>query len=248
MRYEVVLKKNIFNTFLEKIFDFPLWIKQVIYLKLAEEMRNNYCEDFLQIHKDDIFSTFIPTLTFKGETELKERKCGLDNNTYNFLDYCSNGYNILEISINTFLSMEETAKYYEFCLEQNFVKAPESQEIQAMAGYIAGKLRLGEYLNQKKFITDEQLLNAINIKKSNPQKMFGNILIELGYITDKDLKALLILKQEAQRRFILDYNTVPKSQIQYMTQNQQYEDEINTLKNENIELKRKMRQLTKIIK
>lgn len=72
------MKKNIFEMFLNKVLNVPFWIKQVMYLKLAEEMQGKSCEDFLREHKDDIFSTFVPTLTFKGKTELAEHRCGLD--------------------------------------------------------------------------------------------------------------------------------------------------------------------------
>ena len=110
------MRKNIFFFFLEKVLNIPLWIKQVIYLKLAKEMQDYNCEDFLRNHKQDIFSAFVPTLTFKGKTELMEHKCGLDNNIYNFLQGCANEYSMIEISVNTFLSMEEVAKYYEIKL------------------------------------------------------------------------------------------------------------------------------------
>ena len=79
---------------------------------------------------------------------------------------------MLEISVNTFLSMEEVAKYYELCLEQNFIKVPESKEIHAMAGYIAGKFRTGEYFKQKgvisknseKYLSSSALLRKMILK------------------------------------------------------------------------------------
>ena len=116
------MKKNIFELFLNKVFNVPFWVKQVMYIKLSDEMQDKACENFLREKKDEIFSTFVPTITFKGKTELSERKYGLDNNIYNFLQCCLNEYSMLEISVNTFLSMEEIAKYYELCLEQNFIK------------------------------------------------------------------------------------------------------------------------------
>ena len=83
---------------------------------------------------------------------------------------------MLEISVNTFLSMEEIAKYYELCLEQNFIKKPESLEIHAMAGYIAGKFRTGEYFKQKGVINVDQLQQTILAHKAaqesgNPKRL-----------------------------------------------------------------------------
>lgn len=246
------MKKNILDLFLEKVLNVPLWIKQVIYLKLEREMIDMSCEDFLKNHPNDIFSTFVPTLTFKGKTELTERKCGLDNNIYNFLQGCANEYSMLEISVNTFLSMEEVAKYYELCLEQNFIKVPDSKEIHAMAGFIAGKFRIGEYFKQRGTLTVDQLQKAIlanrDAQESGNPKKFGQILIELGFVTEDDIKALVILKEEAKKRFILDYNTVPKPEATFTNDNQKYEEEIANLKDENLKLKRKMLQLLELVK
>lgn len=246
------MKKNIFDLFLDKVFNVPFWVKQVLYLKLSKEMQENYCKDFLDNNADNVFSTHIPTLTFKGRTELMERKCGLDNNIYNFLQACANEQSMLEISVNTFLSMEEVAKYYELCIEQNFIKTPDSLEIHAMGGFISGKFRTGEYFKQKGQITVDQLQQAILAQRdsiqSGNQKKFGAIMVELGFITEEDLKALMLLKEEAKKRFILDYNTVPNSQITYSNDNEKYEQEIQLLKEENLKLKRKMLQLVELVK
>lgn len=246
------MKKNIFDLFLEKILNVPLWIKQAIYLRLAKEMQEYDCEDFLRNNPNDTYCTFVPTLTFKGKTELMERKYGLDNNIYNFLQACSNEYSMLEISINTFLSMEEVSKYYELCLEQNFIKVPDSKEIHAMAGFIAGKFRIGEYFKQKGVLTVDQLQQAIlanrdAAEKGQPKK-FGEILVELGFVKESDMKAVLILKEEAQKRFILDYNTVPKPETTFTNDTQKFEEEIANLKDENTKLKRKLLQLLQLVK
>lgn len=246
------MKKNILDLFFEKILAVPFWIKQYMYLKLAKEMQDADYEDFLRNNPTDILATFVPTITFKGKTELMERSCGLDNNIYNFLQHCANEYNMLEIAVNSFLSMEEVAKYYELCLEQNFIKTPESKEIHAMAGFIAGKFRTGEYFKQKGVLTVDQLQQAILTQRdtiqSGQQKKFGEILISLGYLKEDDMRAVLMLKEEAKKRFILDYNTVPKPETSFSDDSQKYQEEINNLKDENLKLKRKLLQLLELVK
>ena len=242
------MRQNIFEIFLNKVFNVPLWIRHVMYLKLMDEMQNQHFEDFIRTHKDELFSTYVPTLTFIGKTELTDRKCGLDNNTYNFLQCCANEYSILEISINTFLSLEEVAKYYELCVEQNFIKKTESKEIIAMAGFISGKYRIGEYFKQRGTINVDQLQQAILADREQPDKKFGEILVQLGYISEEQLKAVVTLKEEAQKRFILDYNIVPQSGTEYKDTDKKYENEINLLKEENLKLKKKMLQLLELVK
>ena len=243
------MRNNIFTLFLNKVFAVPFWVKQVMFLKLQQEMRDYACEEFLRTHPtDDIFATHIPTITFKGKTELIERKCGLDSNIYNFLSCCEENFSILEISVNTFLSMEEVAKYSEFCLEQNFIKNPNSVEILSMAGFISGKFRTGEYFKQKGTITVDQLSEAINVYEKTTDKKFGEVLVALSFLTEDDLKAPLALKEEAKKRFILDHSTMPKSETAYTNDNQKYEDEISTLKEENQKLKQKLLQLLDLVK
>ena len=137
------MKKNIFNLFLNKLLEYPLWVKQVVYLRLFQNMRNNHCERYVITHSDKLFSTYVPTVTFVGKTEMWNKISGLDTNIYNFLNLCYEGYSILEISLNTFLSMEEVAKHCIFCIEQNYIEIPDSQEVFAMAGLLQENLRPG---------------------------------------------------------------------------------------------------------
>ena len=246
------MKKNLFELFLDKIMDVPLWIKQVLYIRLVREMRENYCETFLRMHPDDNFAVFVPTLTFNGQKELAEREHGLDANLYNFLQYCANGLGILEISVNMFLSMEEIAKYFVLCVEQSFIKRPESLEVNAMAGFIAGKFRVGEYFKQRGTLNVDQLQKALVQYDSQPdnekKKQFAEILIWLGYIKEEDVKSVLILKEEAQKRFILDYSAVPKGETAYVCESDKIDEEYTKLKEENLKLKRKLLQLLELVK
>ena len=83
--------------------------------------------------------------------------------------------------------------------EQNFIKNPNSPEIHAMAGYISGKFRIGEYFKQKGIIDIDQLRQAILKYEGSNDKKFGEILVELGYVSENDLKAILLLKEEARK-------------------------------------------------
>ena len=47
------------------------------------------------------------------------------------------------------------------------------------------------------------------------KQKLGQILIDLGLISKQQLDAILKIKEEAQKRFILDYNEVPKLYHEY---------------------------------
>ncbi len=236
------MRKNILNIFLDKLYGFPLWVKQVIFVKLKRDLEkhnfNTICENS--------FSMYCPTITFAGKTELTDKKCGFDSNIYNFLEYCENDFSMLDIALTNFWSMEEVAKYFEFCAEQKFVTMPDSKEISAMSGFIAGKFRIGEYFLHKGSINQEQLDKACETAK-NSDKKFASILADLGYISYNDAISALMLKEEAQTRFVLDYNITPKCEYA-ATPEQTANKEIEALKAENAQLKQKLSQLLGLIK
>ena len=247
-----ILVKNILELFLDKLFEFPLWVKQIIYLRLYRDLTLSLSEDFIQIKEENIFHLYVPILSFAGRTELDERKEGLDSTIYNFLENASEGFNILEMSMNHFWTMEEVAKCYIFCLEQNYVKMPDSQHIYAMAGFMAGQLRTGEYFKRIGKINVDQLEHTIvkqneYAAQNKPRKM-AEIMISLGFISEKDTSSLLIIKEEAKKRFILDASIIPK-EISAGVQNlKNYQTEIEKLTEQNKLLKTQLGKILELVK
>ncbi|ETO18367.1 hypothetical protein RFI_18907 [Reticulomyxa filosa] len=121
---------------------------------------------------------------------------------------------MIEIAMNNFWTMEEVAKYFMLCLEQDYVKQPESVFVYAMAGFMAGKFRTGEYFKRSGKIDVDQLERAIVKQKQtmneNKPKMIAEIMIEMGLVTEKDTASLLLIKDESKKRFILDASIVPE--------------------------------------
>ena len=213
-REDFILTKNILRIFLDKLLVFPLWVKQIIYLRLYQNLTTYLSEDFVELKEDAIFHLYIPVLTFLGRTELSEKKGGYDSNIYNFLSNVAEGLTVLEISMNNFWTMEEVAKYFILCLEQNYIKTPEVVHIEAMAGFMSGKFRTGEYFKRIGKIDVDQLEQVIikqseQIKTGNRTKI-AEIMISLGFITEKDTSSLLVIKEESKKRFILDSGIVPR--------------------------------------
>lgn len=246
------MKKNLFDLFLEKVMDLPLWVRQVVYVKLRGDMKSNFCDEFLDKNSSGMFSLFVPTITYNGKTELLERNAGLDTNIYNFLRMCSENYSILEISINLFLTMEEAAKHFMFCVEQEYIKSPKAPEVYAMAGFIAGKFKVGDYFRRNKTITISQWQDALDeqkkIDETGHHLKYAEVLVTLGYVKEDDVKSIFILKEEAQKRFILDYNLVPKIERTFSDDNEKNLAEIEKLKEENEVLKKKLVQLLQLVK
>lgn len=231
---------------------FPLWVKEIIYLRLYQNLSQYLSEDFINVEERDIFHLYVPILSFAGRTELAERKDGLDENIYNFLENVAASHNMLEISLNNFWTMEEVAKYFMLCLDQNYVKSPESNNIHAMAGYMSGKFRTGEYFKRVGKINVDQLENTIikqkeAVEKGNPIKI-AEIMIQLGYITEKDTSSLLVIKDEAKKRFILDPTIIPKEETGAIKDLKYYLDEIERLNQQNKLLRDQLNKILAFVK
>ena len=241
------MKKNILELFLDKLMGFPLWVKQIIYLRLHQNLALSLSEDFITMQEKDLFHLHVPILSFKGKTEFVERKGGYDSNIYTFLTNIDNGLNILEISMNNFWTMEEVAKCYISCLELDFLKPGATVLINAIAGFMSGKLRIGEYFKHIGKINVDQLEQIIIKQKEyksqgNPKKM-AEVMITLGFITEKDVHSLLILKEEAQKRFILDDSIVPAC-----ANDGNYKAQIEKLTEQNNKLKLQLKRILAFVK
>jgi hypothetical protein len=239
------------TTFLDKLLTFPLWVKQVIFLKLHEDMSNYLSEDFITVNENNIFHIYVPELSFLGEKELVDRKCGLDNNIYNFLGNVNAGLSVLEIAMNNFWTMEEVSKYFIFCLEQEYIKAPYSDMVHAMAGFMSGKFRTGEYFKRAGKININQLDKVVTKQKelraqgeTGESVKIAEIMIEMGLVSRKDTTSLLVIKEEAKKRFILDASIVPAEVASSNENVEKYKEEIKKLEEKNALLKD---QLTKVL-
>lgn len=239
------MKKNLFKLFTDKLLDYPLWVKQTVFRKLYFDMKENFCEKTVIENPEKIFALYEPLITFEGKNEFSKKQSGLDNNIYNFLKYCHENYNLLEISLNTFLSLEETSKLFMFCIDQNYIELPKNKEIYAIGGFLAGKFKTGEFFKSKGLIDENRLAEAIEFQKQS-QKPIGEILCDLDYINKEQIKNLFALKADAKKRFILDSEIYPKSELQ-ISEKEQFISEIKTLKKENEILKLRMKQLLQIV-
>jgi len=231
------LKKNICELFFNRVLDVPLWVKEVLYKKLSDSIGNS--------DNSELYQLYIPILTFSGKNELDEKKCGFDNNIYNFLKYCDKEMNILEIAVNAYLSIEEVSKFLIFCINQKFIEIPKSKKIMAMANYISGKCRIGEYFLQTGEISEEQLQNALNF--DNEEKT-GQKLVKFEYIPQKLMNYILQLKNDSQKRIVLDYNLLPKTEAVYTDNDKKYEEKICALKKENERLRHQMTKIHDLVR
>lgn len=234
------MKRNFLEKFLEKVADFPIWIKEILYFNLSKDIDPNNNLSY-------IFATFKPALSYKGKCELDYKKSNFDGNIYNILEYCDKNASISEIALNTYMSLEEIAGYFIFCVDEGYIQLPDNSQILNIAGLLAGKYKMGEYFLQDGSISEEQLDSAVE-QKTKEDKKFGQILVDMGLISQSQLDKILQIKDEAKKRFVLDHNEIPKIKEEYAKKTDEYEKRIEDLTKENEQLRKQLRQLLLLVK
>lgn len=69
-------QQPISELFLNNIDVLPLWVKQVLYLKTRDKLREELAEFSDVLLTDNLMQYYIPKLTFAGKTELETREKG----------------------------------------------------------------------------------------------------------------------------------------------------------------------------
>lgn len=252
---------KIFDTFLEKIAEFPFWVKEIIYIKLRDEFQNAYlAEAELNSPMEEIFQAYNPIITYKGKEELSERNFQEDEAVYRFLKFITEQSSIAEITLRNFWTLEKTAKIMVYCIQKEYIKKPSSLKIEALALYISGKIKTGEYFKRMGIISIDQLDTAIRKQKeleaSGKQVRFAEIMISLGYVTEQETKAAIFLKEECKSRFIFNTNILGKSSnaisvntaTEKTAKSEPNSSQLVLLRQEVYELQQKIRDIANIIK
>lgn len=258
-------KVNIFISFLEKIFKMPLWVKSALFLELKTNI-NKYLNDNEMaevIDKDELYQCQVLTLTYSGKKELSSRAGRHNPHLYRFLEGVSSGLSIMEITLNNYWSLEETAMANMDCIDSEYVTPPISTRAKSTLLYFANRIRIGEYLKRIGKINVDQLDLAIRKQKELSvagQKVgIASLMINLGYIKEEDSNFILFLKDESKRRFILNPEEIIKNELGNTPQlkepvsegntNRSKEDEalIAKLSNENAEFRKKLQAISQIL-
>ena len=242
--------QNSLDILVNSILESPLWVQEVVFVNIKKRL-----EDLLKgvtsSNEDEIYPIYVPELTFLGKKELETHFHKLDMNLYKYLFCVSQNQRVIDITLNNFWTLEESSKYLAELIKSEYVKTPKNRILTASIYYLAGEIRLVEYIKQIDMINIEQLDDVIrkqkNHNESNPsdKKKIGEILLSMGYVANKDIDKILHIKNEAKKRFLVtSLNTPAKVQqagAQPSAKEIELQQTIEKLTKENNLLKGKLR-------
>ena len=244
------MSKSLYVGFMEKMLAFPLWIKQSIFLDLTKDLSTYLSNEFLDVEEGDLFHIYKPELSEQGQNELLTKESNYDESIYSFLNCCAKGMSLIEIAIENSFTMEEVSKAFTFCRTSGFFSKDVPKLVAAIAGFIAGKYRTGEYLVRAGKMTIEQLDEVLNkqqeINASGKHVFIAELMVQMGFVKDIDVKSIIFMKEESGKRFSLNPDEVPSIAMERESFDIRVEN--TRLKEENEILKQKMDALLTFIK
>ena len=166
------------------------------------------------------------------------------------MNCCSKGMSLVEIAIENNLTMEEIAKAFMFCKTSGFFSNKVPNSVSAIAGFIAGKYRTGEYFIRAGKMTIEQLDEVLDKQKemneSGKHVFIAELMVQMGFVREKDVKSIIFMKEESGKRFSLNPDDIPTLALEKESFDIRVEN--TRLKEENEILKQKMDALLTFIK
>lgn len=248
----VEVQKNS-ELFLNNIYALPLWVKQVVYLK-TEQKLSEELDNFLELlSPKEPLQFLVPEITFKGKRELEERGSNFSEQFYIFLDNCKDRFDIFEITLRNFWTLAETSAMFDRAVEKEYVEVPKCESNYVIIQFLAGKIRTGELLKRLGKIDVIQLENSIREQKrrneSGDNVRIAQVMIDLGYISEKDVKIILLFKDESKKRFIMGLGLASLKMDNQATVSQVYQNmqrELKRLEHENRILKARLKKLLNI--
>lgn len=195
------------DLFFNNIMELPLWVKQIVHLRANQELKNQL-EDYMHsLNPEQLLQQIVPKLTYGGRMEIEEPKNNITNEQYIFLMNAGKGYDVFEIALTNFWSLEQVCKYYTRMIELELVEYPNCQINSAILNFLAGQIKTGDILRKLRKVDTKQIELALKEQKKKQDQginaKFADVMIELGFIQNKDVEILLRFKEESKKRFIM---------------------------------------------
>lgn len=197
---------NSYENLVNSILNAPFWIQEALFFDLQYSFEQRL-ETTFNINTDDIYTIYIPEITFNGKRELETRAHGHNPFLYKCLQSLVQKKRVVDIAVDNFWSLEEASKYISECIANEYVKMPQSDVVSASIFYMSGEIRLGEYAKRTKLIDITQLDHAMRVQKEKNAAgvrpvPLGEVLVSLGFLTKEDIAKILLIKDDSRRRFI----------------------------------------------
>jgi hypothetical protein len=236
----------LFVNVLEVVNSLPVWVLQALFVEISsmlnEKAKNVNLE---KLDRTELLQLLVPEISEYGDLILKRHAQGLADNKVNptlvkLLSSAADKKNVVDICIINRWTIEQCTKILLECIQKNYVKYNFPHSLYNTILFIAGEIRIGEFLIRKNKITTDQLEHALKLQ-SDLSNTFGErrkiveILVNMGKINKDEVLDYLTLKELSK-----SYVTINPPRT---AQSTQMEHLVNELRQNNEDLIRRFNQL-----
>lgn len=212
-----------FSEFYQQLMEHPLWVKQVIYAVLKQDLERLISPTTLStFNVNDTLQLWTPKLLLDGEDALRQAQNKINTDLLKLLYHVYKKRTVMDITITNKWTLEQCCMVIQAAWEKELISQPNSKVIRATVLFLSGKIRIGEYLVQTGRITEAQANQALRTQDYIAQSMderagLAEIMINLNYIEKADSESILFLKQESKKQFddasLEDLNSISSKDI-----------------------------------
>lgn len=195
-----------FSKLLETIHELPLWVIQGLYVEvnsILKEKGNTLNLETLE--RTEMFQLYKPKPSSLGKMLLAKPDSSpeVPHEVILFLESSQENRNIVDIATLNQWSLEECAKILWTCFNNSYLEPNYSPVIHTTIQFIAGYIKIGEFLVRKNKITESQLQKGLQVQKDINQSFedkvkIVEVLINLGYVQKDDVSEFIKLKEVAK--------------------------------------------------
>lgn len=212
---------------IKKMLCMPYWVKQYVY----KEIRDDLCqytkvENIDRKDKSDLVQMYVPTPGANAQVYLRRRSSNfippknLDPALLQFLKSLGPNVRVIDICNKNQWSLIKVCRLLVNAIDQGLVEHIDNNQVSNTVYYVAGKIRLGEYLLRMNKLSLEQVDHALYTQHQIAQQMggegtkMGELLVNLGYIEEEDKNEILSLKDNSNHIFqMIDESEKLKKEI-----------------------------------
>lgn len=245
--------QNTSELFIQSVKTMPIWVKQYLTKEVLDDLSAKIVDFKELLQSENLIQYMTPKITVKGKMEYNNKTCGFDSNHYTFLaELIESPKNVFEITLKNNWPLAETARILLKLVELEFIDVENFQDCcnYAVALFLSGRIKTGEFLKKIGRIDSNQLEKALRYQKELNAEgrhiKMASILIKFGFISDKGLDSLFLLKNDSKKRFTFTGFGAAQEESTDMSQVRSLQREIARLQHENIIMKTRLKKMLKI--
>lgn len=242
-----------FENLLRIVKNLPEWILEALFIELINLLKEKYSiKKFIDTDRMDVLQLYVPELTEYGlmiiqRADKKKLPEGIDKNLVKYLQTVEQQRNIVDICIQNHWTLEQCSMITFKCLERNFIKHTITPALYNIISYIAGHLKIGEFLIRKNKLDDNTLEYALKMQDQmfssfGEKNKIVEILVNMGKVRQEDVIDYLNLKESSKKYFIIEQPETPETE-KLKSLNKQLTENITNLTNINSNYNKERSQL-----